>query len=153
MERMHHQPPNIPSKVKFVDARESHNEKKQKIAANKLLQGQRSVSDDQILDKIIQISAQDSQRDVQVGEIPIWRDKESPKEGEPLADDFLSKNPALVEELKARIRSGLEEETKEKDYMDQEGAQSWGQWWKDPHTQDNIGKIFGWKYTLPLKAS
>jgi len=45
--------PNLPSKVKYIDARESHNEKKQKIEASKLLQGQRTISDDQILDKII----------------------------------------------------------------------------------------------------
>ena len=69
--------PDTPAKVKYIDARESHNEMNQKIAASKFLQGQRTVSDDLIYDKIMQISAQDSQREVQVGEIPIWRDKET----------------------------------------------------------------------------
>jgi len=62
----------------------------------------------------------------------------------------LRENPALVEELKARVKSGLQEESKEIDYKDQEGIQSWTEWFKDPETQKNLGSVFGWKATLPI---
>lgn len=111
----HLEEPNEPSKVKFIEAKESHEKKKQKIAASKLLQGQRidSNSEDQILDKIIHISAKDSKREVQVSEVPIWRDKESIKDLQPLSDNFLKENPDLAAELKARIKEDLQEESKQ----------------------------------------